>query len=167
MPSDDRAATHTASSHSAPTSISVAPDADEAALAPGVRVLCVAIARDRDAVYDFLAEPRNFPRWASGLAEGLTPEGEWWAADGPAGPVRVRFSPRNAYGIADHEVRLDSGETVPVPLRVVPRGEGSLVMLTLFRQPAHTDASFEADRQWVERDLRRLRALLQPTGQAD
>lgn len=132
---------------------------------PDVHVLHVTIARGAGAVYDFLAEPRNFPRWASGLADGLAPEGEWWSADGPAGPIRVRFSPRNPYGVADHEVRLDSGETVHVPLRVVPQGEGSLVMLTLFRQPAHTDASFDADRQWVERDLQRLRALLQPTGQ--
>ena len=151
MPSDDR--------RDAPaTSPSATPD---------VHVLCVTIARAADAVYKFLAEPRNFPRWASGLSDGLAPDGEWWSADGPAGPIRVRFSPRNDYGVADHEVRLDSGETVRVPLRVVPHGEGSLVMFTLFRQPAHTDASFEADRQWVERDLQRLRALLQPTGPAN
>ncbi|OZI58617.1 SRPBCC family protein [Bordetella genomosp. 1] len=131
--------------------------------APGVHVLAVSIRRPAEEVYAFLAEPRNFPRWASGLADGLTQAGDEWAADGPAGPVRVRFTPSNAYGVADHLVRLDSGEEVSVPLRVVAQGAGSLVTLTLFRQAGHTDATFEADRQWVARDLQRLRALFEPT----
>ena len=123
------------------------------------RTYGVTIARDWRAVYEAIWRPATFARWASGLAESnLREEDGAWHADGPEGPVRIRFSPRNEFGVMDHVVETAAGE-VHVPLRVIANGAGAEVMLTLFRQPGMDDERFAADAKWVNRDLRALRDL--------
>lgn len=126
-----------------------------------VRHLSVSIARPPAEVYAFASRPENLPRWASGLAAGIRQVDGDWIADAPAGTVRLRFAPPNDLGVLDHDVLLDSGETVHVPLRVLPNGTGSEVVFTLLRLPDMTEERFEADARWVERDLARLKATLE------
>jgi hypothetical protein len=133
------------------------------------RTLSIAIAAPVGVVAAFLAEPTNFPLWASGLsgslevapdavAPGAAPE---WLANGPAGNVRIRFSPPNPLGVADHWVILAQNITVYVPLRAVANGDGTEVMLTLFRQADMDDARFDADCEWVLRDLATLKRVIE------
>jgi hypothetical protein len=75
--------------------------------------------------------------------------------------VFIRFSPPNDFGIADHWVRMPDGNVVYVPLRVVRNGAGTTVSLTLFQQPNMDDAQFEADAEWVQRDLVKLKTVLE------
>jgi len=134
------------------------------------RVLTVSIECPVTAVAIYLADPRNFPEWASGLAGGLTPRsayaptsdtGSEWLTNTPEGPIAIRFSPANAFGVADHWVHLPDGTVVYVPLRAVANGEGSEVSLTLFRFPGMDAARFQADVEWVERDLASLKRVLE------
>jgi len=46
-------------------------------------------------------------------------------------------------------------------MRVMPNGEGSEVMLVLFRQPEMDDAAFARDAELMQNDLRALKALLE------
>jgi len=131
------------------------------AVPPAVRTLSVGIRKDWKAVYAVLAEPLNFNRWAEGLGNSLRLENGRYVGQGPSGPLSVRFSPRNEFGIADHWVGLGEGQEVYVPLRVVANGDGCEVMLTLFRQPAMSDAEFAADIAAVEKDLAALRQMLE------
>lgn len=89
----------------------------------------------------------------------LRREGDEWVANGPEGPVRVRFTAHNDFGVMDHFVDTAEGNVVPIPPRVVQNGEGAEVMLTLFRQPGMTDEKFSADARWIMRDLRALKDL--------
>lgn len=73
----------------------------------------------------------------------------------------IRFSPPNTFGIADHWVRLPDGSIIYVPLRVVRNGAGTTVSLTLFQQPNMDDAQFDADAEWVQRDLVKLKTVLE------
>ena len=75
--------------------------------------------------------------------------------------MTVRFAAPNAFGILDHDVVLESGATFHNPMRVLPNGDGSEVVFTLFRLPGMSDAQFAADAGAVERDLRELEALLE------
>jgi len=126
-----------------------------------VRHISVFIARTSDDVYEFAADPRNLPLWAAGLARSeVRPQGGAWIADAPFGQVTIRFAARNALGVLDHEVELASGLTVHNPMRVMPYGEGSEFVFSLFRQPGMTDEQFEADALAVEADLQRLKSLL-------
>jgi hypothetical protein len=125
------------------------------------RTVSVSIDRPWRAVYDFAVQPQNFPRWASGLGSNLEPAGDEWIAEGPEGPIRIRFSPPNGYGILDHSVITPTGAEILIPLRVMANGTGAEVALTLFRLPDMSPEKFTTDAEWVARDLAALKALLE------
>ena len=133
-----------------------------------VRTLSINIERHFDDVAAFLAEPLNYPTWATGLSTGLAPSTQGsgaapdeWIADAPQGNVFIRFSPPNTFVIADHWVRLPDDTVIYVPLRVVRNGAGTTVSLTLFQLPGMDDAQFEADAEWVQRDLVKLKTVVE------
>lgn len=126
-----------------------------------VKLISVSIERDWRSIYEFAADPTNLSKWAEGLGSEVEKSGDAWIALTPHGPIRIRFSPPNDFGVLDHVVILESGDEIPVPLRVVANGTGGEVTLTLFRTPEMTDESFEADAEMVRRDLLTLKLLLE------
>lgn len=125
------------------------------------RTYSISIPRPWRELYEVIWHPAFFARWASGLAEsGLHEDGGDWRAEGPDGPIRIRFTPHNDFGVMDHWVDTGTGDPVHVPLRVVENGEGAEVMLTLYRQPGMTDERFAADARWINRDLKALKAAV-------
>jgi carbon monoxide dehydrogenase subunit G len=127
-----------------------------------VQHVSVYIARPPSEVYEFASDPENLPRWAAGLARSeMKRDGDEWIADAPFGRVRVKFVQRNSLGVMDHDVKLESGETVHNPMRVVPNGEGSEFMFTLIRRPGMPDDQLAKDKAAVENDLKTLKALLE------
>lgn len=130
-------------------------------LFPAVRHVSVSVARAPQEVYAYAANPENLPRWAAGLSGSIEQVSGEWIAASPMGRVRVRFVERNALGVLDHDVVLESGLAVHNPMRVVRNGEGSEVVFTLFRRSGMSDEEFEADAHAVERDLATLKRLLE------
>lgn len=124
------------------------------------RTISIAIDRPWRDLYEAIWRPECFPGWASGLSGSpLEKDGEAWRAQGPGGPVRIRFTGHNPFGVMDHHVGGGSGPEIHVPMRVVANGDGAEVLVTLFRQPGTSDARFAADAEWVRRDLLALRAV--------
>lgn len=130
-------------------------------MARDVRNLSVSIDRPAAEAYEFLAAPENFPRWASGLGGSLQKVDGEWIVHTAHGPVRVRFSERNAFGVLDHAVIRPDGTGVYVPLRLVPKAAGCELVLTLAREPGMSDEKFAADAAWVLRDLQAAKHLLE------
>lgn len=126
-----------------------------------VKLISVSIERDWRDIYGFAADPMNLSKWAEGLGSGVERAGEDWTAQTPQGPIRIRFAPRNDFGVIDHVVTVGPGVEVSVPLRVVANGTGGEITLTLFRTPEMTDESFEVDAEMVRRDLLTLKGLLE------
>ena len=100
-------------------------------------------------VYNFVSDPKNLPKWASGLGTD------------PAAAAKVRFAERNKFGVLDHFVSNGAGGEIYMPMRVFPNGEGSEVLITVFRRPGMSDEKFAEDTQWVRRDLEALKELLE------
>jgi len=125
------------------------------------RIVHLSIERDWQSVYRFASDPKKMPLWASGLASGLTPDGEDWVATGLLGAVHIRFAPPNGYGVIDHTVTLGSGLRVHNALRVVPNGDGCEVIFMLLRLAGMTDAQFDADAAHVAKDLATLKSLME------
>jgi hypothetical protein len=123
--------------------------------------LQLSIEHSLEQTYAFLREPENFPKWASGLGSGLTRENDTWYAAAPQGKVEVTFSEANPYGVADHWVKPPDGPELYIPLRVIANGAGCEVLLTLFRSPGVSDDAFAHDQDWVRKDLRKLKQLLE------
>ncbi|MEH6564400.1 MAG: SRPBCC family protein [Halopseudomonas sp.] len=120
------------------------------------------IARRPTEVYAFASNPLNLPRWATGLA---TAEIRWqrdaWIAQAPFGAVKITFAEPNAFGVMDHDVELESGQTFHNPMRVIANGAGSEFIFTLLRQPEMSDDQFATDKLAIETDLKRLKELLE------
>ena len=125
------------------------------------RYVGVSIDRPPNEVYAFVSNPENLPKWATGVGESIKHANGEWVVDSPMGTVKLRFAERNELGVLDHDVTLESGETVHSPIRVVPNGEGSEVTFILFRQPDLSDEKFAEDAGWVQKDLRILKDLLE------
>jgi hypothetical protein len=125
------------------------------------RNLSISINRNANDVYDFVSVPENFRLWASGLGNSLKKVNGEWIAETQQGPVRIRFSERNGFGILDHWVSPEPGLEIYVPMRVIPNGNGSELVFTLFRLPGMSDQKFAADAEWVMRDLAALKNLLE------
>jgi hypothetical protein len=126
-----------------------------------VRYLTISIEREPEAVYAFASKPENLPQWAAGLGQGVKRAGDHWEVQTGDETVGLRFTPPNEYGVLDHTVVLADGTEVYVPMRVMPNGKGSEVMLGLFRQPEMDDAVFARDAGLMQQDLANLKALLE------
>ena len=125
------------------------------------RTVSVRINRPFRVVYDFLAVPENWNTWAAGLGKSIRRTSDGWIADSPDGPLRVRFTPRNNFGVVDHYVKRNSGDEIHVPMRVIANGAGSELLFTLFREPGMSDGRFAADLEFVNKDLRVLKSVLE------
>jgi hypothetical protein len=126
-----------------------------------MRHLSVFIARSPGEVYAYASDPHNLPQWAAGLGHGIRRAGDHWEVDTPQGKVGMRFAPQNDYGVLDHTVTLPGGAEVYMPVRVLANGRGSEVVFTLYRQPEMDDAAFAGDAGKVEKDLAKLKAVLE------
>jgi hypothetical protein len=125
------------------------------------RTLSVRINRAPQGVYDFASVPTNFPQWASGLGNSIVRVNDEWIAETPQGPMKVRFTERNSFGVLDHCVIPEPGVELYIPMRVIANGTGSELIFTLFRLPDMSHEKFAEDAEWVMRDLNALKRLLE------
>ena len=127
-----------------------------------VRHMSIHIRRSPGDVYEYASNPENLPYWASGLARSaVSKDGDTWVVQAPFGRVKIRFAGKNAFGVMDHDVELETGMIVHNPMRVVPNGDGSEFIFTLFRRPGMSNEQFAEDKLAVERDLETLRDILE------
>ena len=125
------------------------------------RTITVRIDRPFDNVYEFLADPANWNQWAYGLGKNIRRSKDGWIADSDGGIAKVRFTPRNNFGVVDHTVIRPWGQRVYVPMRLIVNGSGCELLFTLFREPRMSDAQFASDTGFVQRDLNGLKRLLE------
>lgn len=128
------------------------------------RYLRILIDRPVDEVYEFVCNPANLPLWASGLSGSIRQEGEDWISESPMGLARVRFADRNPFGVVDHDVIIESGESFHNPMRVLKSPHGCEVVFTLFHQQGVAPEQFEKDAECVHRDLEKLKECLESHG---
>ena len=112
-------------------------------------------------VYEFMVDPANWNKWAFGLGKSLRQSGGGWIADSDGGTLKVRFTARNQYGVLDHTVIRPSGAPIYLPMRLITNGDGCELLFTLFRESGITDERYNADANFVQSDLNRLKELLE------
>lgn len=125
------------------------------------RTVSVRINRPFAEVYEFLVRPENWNQWATGLGKSIQKRPEGWAAETQEGQIKVRFTPRNSFGIVDHYVVRKTGAEVYVPMRLIANGQGCELLFTLFREPGMSDDKYAGDMDFVKKDLDGLKKLLE------
>jgi hypothetical protein len=123
--------------------------------------ISVSINRSAAQVYEFASNPENLPKWAGGLSGSIKQIDEDWIAQAPMGRVKVKFAEKNQFGVLDRDVILPSGVKVYNPMRVLPNNDGSELVFTLYRRPDVSDQEFAEDANSVEKDLAKLKTLLE------
>lgn len=124
--------------------------------------ISIEIGRPAKDVYEFLADPMNFPKWVGGIEPGFTQIGpNEWSGEMAMGKRIVRFCDRNTYGVLDHAMFAEGAEPMITPMRVVPCGTESLLTFTFFRRPTMSEEQFVSAIEWITTDFMALRSLLE------
>ena len=125
-------------------------------------VIKISIDRPYADVYEFVANPANFTKWAANPDSRMEAIGGDWLVDLPSGRRVIRFTRRNEFGVLDYQV-FDPGQAGgPVtPVRLIANGEGCELVLLWFQRQGISDNRFKSDVEWVASDLQRLKALLE------
>lgn len=71
----------------------------------------------------------------------ITSDG-WWSFTGPHGKSKLKFNENRSLGILDHHY-VDEESTWTVPMRVIPNGDFSEVVITLNKPEELTDEQFD------------------------
>jgi hypothetical protein len=126
------------------------------------KTISLPIARPPAEVYEFVLEPRNYPRWAAALGGHFEHvEGRDWRAETPYGLVTIRFSERNDFGIFDHALFGEGEEPMTRRARVVPNGDGCELIYTMFKRDDLSVEAFESDAEWTATELAVLKTYLE------
>jgi hypothetical protein len=124
--------------------------------------LSISIDSTTEKVYELASNAENLPKWAAGLSNStITKVGDEWETDSPLGKVRVRFAPKNNFGVMDHDVIFPSGEINHNPFRVLKNDMGSEVVFTLYRLPRMSDDDYQRDIDFIQNDLKKLKIILE------
>lgn len=123
--------------------------------------ISITIDRPWNSSYRYISDPRNLTQWASGLGHSINKIDGDWVADSPMGRIKIKFAEENKFGVLDHDVTLESGESFYNPMRVFENNEGCEVVFTLFRRPDVTDENYENDALTIKKDLTKLKQILE------
>ena len=66
----------------------------------------------------------------------------WWTFTGPHGKSYLKFNEYKPHGILDHHF-IDEESTWHVPMRVVPSGDNSEILITLNKPTELNDKQFD------------------------
>lgn len=111
--------------------------------------------------FAYLSDPMNWPRWAVVNMKSVRPRIDgWYETETRQGKGQLKMLANKALGLLDH-VWKDPQASWTVPARVVPNSEGCTLMMTFFQPPVLDDAAFEAAAQEVEKELNKLKEILE------
>ncbi len=116
-----------------------------------------------DTVSADLADPSSHLEWATEFFNGVAEDQRdgTWQMNAPrmGGPVLMRIDGDTARGIIDmYLAPVGAPFGAPIPVRVVPNGDGSDVLFTLARFPNQSDEEWTEGIQSMNRELENLKA---------
>lgn len=118
-------------------------------------------------VFAFVSDPANLPLWSKSFCLSIHQEQGQWIAETLQGPIKIRIATHRQLGIADQFVSPAPGVEFMIPTRVVPNGEGSEFIFTLF-QPDHlSEDEYHQEVTLVEQELQVLKKILEGQSPAD
>ena len=84
----------------------------------------------------------------------------WWSFTGPHGRSRLKFYEDRARGVLDHRYE-DEESSWDVPMRVVPSGESSDIVITLNKPAELTDEQFDARMEEIGQMVSSMKGIIE------
>jgi hypothetical protein len=114
-----------------------------------------------DKVFEFIANPLNWPQWVivnlKSIARGK--EG-WYEMETRQGKGQLKMLADKSYGILDHQWK-DAHTSWIVPARVIQNGRGSTFTITFFQPTVMSEEIFENLTAEIDIELATLKKILE------
>lgn len=121
----------------------------------------ITIQRSPDQVFAFVSNPANLPLWSKSFCLSVYQENGQWMLETPEGPVKIRIAVHRQLRIADQFLSPAPGVEIMIPMRVVPNGNASELIMTLF-QPEHlSEEDYANEVALIEQEMNLLKQLLE------
>lgn len=125
--------------------------------AMNLRSVSVIVSAPRDAVFNFLADIENLPRWAPSLCERLYLARGRWMALSPQGELHVDLEANNGTGVIDVRAGATTDRMPLLPIRVLPLAMRSTLVTVMFvPAPEWPAGIMQCDADALISDLRGL-----------
>src|SRR5262245_19136820 len=112
----------------------------------------ISIAANPKKIVQFLADPRNLPRWAVGFAKSVHQADGHWVVRTGAADMGIRIVADEVTGVVDFMMSPAPGVESLAASRVIPRGDGSEYAFTHFQAPGMPDDLFDKNVRAVEHE---------------
>jgi hypothetical protein len=123
-------------------------------------VKSVDIEASKTAVFAFLADPMNWPKWAVVNLKSIEQDGEGlFKMTTKHGVGNLKMYLNEELGIFDH-TWSDSQASWTVPARVVPNGDGATVMITVFQPQSMNGTQFDIAMKEMDIEMAKLKEIL-------
>jgi len=84
----------------------------------------------------------------------------WWSFTTERGPAKLKFNENRQLGLLDHQY-VDNDASWNVPMRVVPNGENSYVIITLFKPEHFSDQLFDERMKEMEQIMENMKQIVE------
>jgi len=84
----------------------------------------------------------------------------WWSFTTERGPAKLKFNENRQLGLLDHQY-VDNDASWNVPMRVVPNGENSHVIITLFKPEHFSDQLFDERMKEMEQIMENMKQIVE------
>jgi hypothetical protein len=125
--------------------------------------ISIVIEQPFDEVYRFLVDPLNFPSWGPPQTSDMRHLGGGdWLVDFQRGPMILRFTEPNLYGVLDYRIfRPGDAPGHLVSVRLLALGEACELTMIWRQRPGVSHEHFTAEGQAIRGYFARLKALLE------
>jgi len=133
------------------------------AFMPKAQTLSVHIARPIGEVYAFVCDPANLGRWTFARNGQHEPKAGLlvWSFDGPEGRVMLHFTRPNPSHVLDYKVSLNGRTMHEGYARLLPAGDGTILIHTAVQEAEEPGEQFDSEREWLTTDFLALKTLLE------
>jgi hypothetical protein len=125
---------------------------------PRAETRSISIEATPAAVFAFVADPYNLPRWAPGFASEIRPDGERWTVTSGSTELTIAIESSEKHGTVDMLGGPD--RNVGAFSRVLPNAGGSEYLFTLFFPGGTPEDAITAQMEVVEEELRTIREIV-------
>ena len=84
----------------------------------------------------------------------------WWSFSTPRGNAKLKFNENKSLGILDH-MFIDKDSKWDVPMRIVPSGDESEIIITLIKPDEITDEQFNERMIEIEQVFLNLKKIIE------
>jgi len=121
------------------------------------KTLTASLPQDAHALFAWIADPENLPRWHSSFCRFLRRENGTLIVESPRGAIPIRFIRDDHALVLDLLSEVSEGIELTNAIRVLRSGEGAELVWTLIKPEDVSEALFNEQFRWAGSALQNLR----------